>query len=274
MFDSVSETDPLSSDVSDQRSPGERLRLAREARGETIKDVAARTHQSVDTLRALEAMQTDGLSATIIRMHAARYAKAINLPGEELADAYASAREMMSLETRGANPVQSLVKRSHGPAIAIGAFALGLACVGLISGLRGPKPSLENVPISTRALAQQSAGTETYRHAATLSQFRGEVALRAKRKAWIEVRASDGTIFRSRDMSAGEIYYPRLDAGWTVTVRDASAFEIMLDGQGVMTMGDASPGYSVSVDQMAARASLHLEQQTAGNQQTTSWQNR
>ncbi len=49
---------------------GERLRAARVGRDLSLKDVAASTHQSLDTLAALETMETDHISPTILRMQA------------------------------------------------------------------------------------------------------------------------------------------------------------------------------------------------------------
>ncbi|MEM7494492.1 MAG: helix-turn-helix domain-containing protein, partial [Pseudomonadota bacterium] len=273
MFDFIPETDARPSELSDQLTPGERLRLAREARGETIKDIASRTHQSVDTLRALEAMQTDGMSATLIRMHAARYAKAVDLPSEDLANAYASARAMMSLGTPDISDGPRFTQRFRKSHLAVAACALAAVSVALMTGLQSEEDDLQTVPVSTRILAQQAVQTKSDRERMTARPLTAELAFRAKRSGWIEVRASDGTVFRSRDMSVGEVYYPRLNAGWTVTVRDASAFEVMLDGQSVMDMGDASPRYSLSVDQVAKTASAYLKQNTAERQQSSRPQN-
>jgi ribulose-5-phosphate 4-epimerase/fuculose-1-phosphate aldolase len=89
-----------------------------------------------------------------------------------------------------------------------------------------------------------------------------ELSIVALKPAWIEVRGSDGTIFRSRTMARGEVYYPRMDAGWTVTARNPNACVWALDGEQIMPMGQAdSPIYSLSVDTMAQQlVTLRREQ--------------
>lgn len=244
---------------------GERLRAAREARDQSLKDVAARTHQSVDTLKALEEMTTGGLSRTVVRMQAARYARALDLPADEIANGYADARTMMDVE-RMETVRKIKTERFSGRTLAFGALgvlvagaalALGVSLVSGVSTKRG------EVPISSRVLEPVS----TYTQAATTSSgadLRDEVSLRANESAWIEVRGSDGTIFRSRQMRAGEVYYPRTGAGWTVTVRNAAAFDLMIDGRPVMALGDeATPAYSISIDRSAETARVLLQQQIA-----------
>jgi hypothetical protein len=51
-------------------------------------------------------------------------------------------------------------------------------------------------------------------------------------------------------MMAGEVYYPRLGSGWTITVQDAGVFEWRLDDLAVGVLGDSGlPAYGVSVDE-------------------------
>ena len=56
-------------------------------------------------------------------------------------------------------------------------------------------------------------------------------------------------MFRNRQMQADETYYPRTGAGWTITVRDAGAFEWRLGESPAGRIGEADQAlYSVSVD--------------------------
>ncbi|MEL8055289.1 MAG: helix-turn-helix domain-containing protein [Pseudomonadota bacterium] len=270
MFDAPSDLDTINNETPEPRSPGDRLRFAREARGESLKDVAARTHQSIETLEALEAMQTKGLSATLIRMHAVRYAKALELPGEEIADAYADARAMMRVRDGGGLEVSAAPIKRFGIPVLGGCLCLaGLAAFIFLPGADRSQRAFQNVPVSTHILAKADPFDVARRDSPSTTQTSREFALRAKRDGWIEVRGSDGTIFRSRTMSSGEVYYPRMSAGWTVTVRDASAFEVLLDGTAVMDLGkEAVPRYSINLDRLADNAGLLMDQMLAESGQT------
>ncbi len=77
----------------------------------------------------------------------------------------------------------------------------------------------------------------------------------AVRQGWLEVRGADGTIFRSRVMAEGETYFPRLNAGWTVSARDGGAFEWRVGDIVVSPLGpDGAEVFSVSVDEQLTRA--------------------
>mgnify|MGYP000144221309 CR=1 FL=1 len=76
-----------------------------------------------------------------------------------------------------------------------------------------------------------------------------EFGIVANKRAWIEVRGSDGTVFRNREMSPGEVYFPRTGAGWTITVRDGGAFEWQLGDLTAAAVGEPGQAlYSISVD--------------------------
>lgn len=258
------DTNPAPEDAPVALTPGERLRAAREARGESLKDIAARTHQSIDTLRALEEMETGRLSPTVIRMHAARYANALALPEQELADAYAESRVMMNVANVKQDPKPDF---GAGRKLIIGGVALtalALGAVAVFSMMSSKNGDIDTVPVSTRVMPQ-NATASNYGGQALEAPSKTEIALRAKRAGWLEVRASDGTIFRSRQMAAGEVYFPRMDAGWTLTARDGSSFEVLINDKPVMPFGEEAgvPLYSVSVDSVSERAQALLQQQIA-----------
>ncbi|MDP1554475.1 MAG: DUF4115 domain-containing protein, partial [Hyphomonas sp.] len=77
----------------------------------------------------------------------------------------------------------------------------------------------------------------------------------AVRQAWLEVRGADGTIFLSRTMAAGETYFPRLNAGWTVSARNGGAFEWRVGDLSVGPLGpEGAQVFSINVDDQLARA--------------------
>ncbi|MEM9054537.1 MAG: helix-turn-helix domain-containing protein, partial [Pseudomonadota bacterium] len=232
---------------------GERLRQAREARGLDLRDVAAQTRQSQDTLSALERMETEHISPTILRMQAKSYARFLGLAEEEIASAYAEARGSTNAQ---AMPVE-VVRAKAPPRMAILAGAGALALVMLVGGgvlLLGSSNSEpeDRLAVSARISTPDLNRTELMNLA---NETAPELSLRARRAAWIEVRGSDGTVFRSRRMSRGETYFPRTGAGWSITVRDAGAFDWRLGETVFGAVGnDDQALYSLSVDNAYATA--------------------
>lgn len=80
------------------------------------------------------------------------------------------------------------------------------------------------------------------------------LSLKAIKNGWITVTGSDGTVYLSKEMEAGQVYLPRVNAGWTVTVRDGGAFEWRLNGQSLGLLGaEGAPAYALSVDEALNR---------------------
>ncbi|MEM9377866.1 MAG: RodZ domain-containing protein, partial [Pseudomonadota bacterium] len=125
--------------------------------------------------------------------------------------------------------------------------ATALVVAGIMLLVRpGPAEVDDPLAISAR-LAPSFVEDGAFTGLSAVSQ--DEFSIRATKRAWIEVRGSDGTVFRNRQMNAGEIYYPRMEAGWTITVRDAGAFEWRLGEQSLDVVGgDQQALYSVSID--------------------------
>ncbi|MHA7899137.1 MAG: RodZ domain-containing protein [Henriciella sp.] len=228
-------------------SVGTRLREAREAKALELRDVAKQTRQSQDTLAALEAEETDHIPNSILRLQARNYARFLGLPEEEIASAYAAARSSINTEAMPAEPVRPSVPKK---AILIGGGAVAAAIVlvgGAIMLFGGASPqSADQLAISARLAPAFEREIETI---SLVSETEEEFYIRALVPAWIEVRGSDGTVFRNREMQAGETYYPRTGAGWTITVRNAGAFEWQLGDSPAGRIGEPNQAlYSVSVD--------------------------
>ncbi|MEM1086926.1 MAG: RodZ domain-containing protein [Pseudomonadota bacterium] len=260
MLDRKAENSGTDEDQTLLQSPGERLRAAREERGSSLKDMSGLTHQSVDKLKALETMQTDGMSATLIRMHAVRYAEALDLPGDEIADAFAGTRDMMRVSDRRDVLRPSSLRKLGIPVLGLAICLTGFAAFSRVSQSDVRQSQFDNIPISTRVLAQADTDAKKALARREATPLSSELSLRAKARGWLEVRGSDGTIFRSRMMSPGEVYYPRMGAGWTLTTQNGSDFELLLDGQAVMALSEtAQPLYSVSVDGLFEIATARRE---------------
>ncbi|MEL7111975.1 MAG: RodZ domain-containing protein [Pseudomonadota bacterium] len=228
-------------------SVGERLRTAREGKSLELRDVARETRQSQDTLAALESEDTDHIPDSILRLQARNYARFLGLPEEEIASAYAEARVSMNAAAMPAETARATIPPK---AILVGAGA-ALTAIAMIGGvvmwLSTPAPeSTDQLAISARLAPAFDRQAEIV---SLVAESDEEFFIRAKSSAWIEVRGSDGTVFRNREMQAGETYYPRMGAGWTITVRDAGAFEWYLGDSSAGQIGEAEQAlYSVSVD--------------------------
>lgn len=236
------------------QSAGQRLRSARETMGLSLKEAAQKTQQSPDLLRALEDMRTDMFSSTVLRMHARTYASALGLPQDDIAAAFAPARSQLQSERmpgapKGAAPDMSL--QIVLPVLSV----LGLVTLmGVIAVLwPSSRSTVTAAPVSSKVERATRIVDEPTRLPAELAG--PELQIVALRAGVIEVRGSDGTVFRNREMRAGEAYFPRVGAGWTVTVQDAGAFEWRLGELRVGPLGDDdTPVYGVPVDIAMERA--------------------
>ena len=243
---SLSET-AAPEEVAIVKTMGERLREARQAKDLELRDVARQTRQSQDTLSALEEMETEHIPNSILRLQARNYARFLGLPEDEVVSAYAEQRGTTNVSAMPVEVEQRQVPTKMILVAAAAVFALGAAVTGatLLFGA-SEDPVADPLAISAR-LAPNAVDQLDF--AALSADARQEFSLRAKKSAWIEVRGSDGTVFRSRNMSRGETYYPRMGAGWTITVRDAGAFEWRLGDDVFANVGEAEEAlYSLSVD--------------------------
>jgi transcriptional regulator with XRE-family HTH domain len=231
-----------------EMSVGARLRAAREAKDMELRDVARQTRQSQDTLAALEAEDTAHIPDSILRLQARNYARFLGLPEEEVASAYAEARGSINTEAMPNEVAQGANLPPKKVLVAGAAIAVVLAVIGGVAMILNvpSAPSEDQLAISARlAPAFESSNDLLDLSVETNEEF----YLRALQPAWIEVRGSDGTVFRSRQMQANEAYYPRTGAGWTITVRNAGAFEWRLGDSPAGRVGEHEQAlYSLSVD--------------------------
>ena len=234
-------------------SAGARLLEARQAKQLNLRDVADQTRQSPETLEALEAMETSHLPASIVRLQAKNYARFLGLPEEEIASAFA-APAGPAVKNRAV--AASATSGGSGRAIVFGAGALVVASAIIGGAIMMSQPravdAVDTLAISAR-LSPAYANIDEIDD--LVSEITEEFGIYAKQRAWIEVRGSDGTVFRNREMAPGEAYYPRTAAGWTITVQDAGAFEWRLGDLSAETVGETGQAlYSVSVDAALAAA--------------------
>ena len=255
---------------------GERLRHARELRGLSLAAVSQTLRLPVDVLKALEAMDDAAVSGSLLRMRAISYANFLALPAAEIANGYGPERERLDIaelpSSRMSRTTREQVMRRW-PAFAA-ALGLGLivATYAIVESGK-PAASVGEGGLSRRVavLKMKTGDAQLLQRGDAQGAYQetADLTIRAVKAGWIEVRGADGTIFRSRDMQAGEVYYPRIGAGWSVTVRDGGAFEWMLGDDPAGAVGPEGVAiYSVSVDEAARAArearSTALAQQESG----------
>ncbi|KCZ53226.1 hypothetical protein HY29_17415 [Hyphomonas beringensis] len=240
---------------------GQVLRRVRETLGLTIEGISADTRLRKDYLMWIERMEVGDLpGGGYLSAILNTYARYLNLPEKEVIRVYT--QECGGVEdVRHDAPVPKIggiaPDRPKWPLAVAAVFVLGLlgaGAVGLSQFMRqepelAPAPAVVAVNGGRESLF---AGTEATQRPVPKNM---PLELHAVRQGWLEVRGADGTIFRSRTMAAGESYFPRLDAGWTVSARDGGAFEWRV---GDITVGPLGPEgaevFSVSVDEQLPRA--------------------
>jgi hypothetical protein len=79
----------------------------------------------------------------------------------------------------------------------------------------------------------------------------------ALRSSLLEVRSAAGDKYVHREFAPGEVYTPRVGAGWTVSAQDGSAFEWRLGDKSLGLLGETpTPVNAQSVDIAATRTPI------------------
>lgn len=244
--------------VDQQPRIGDTLRLAREARGLTLNDVSKELLVREDYLQAIENMYAGGVPKGYLSGILRSYAGYLGLPGEASVQTFAGQCGAVSqaVEHKAAiAPSISLPSKFRGTVTAAAA-ALVFAAMGgagiMFLSERETKP-----PELVEAGAPINGARESIFASAKLGEADAQMplTLTAAKHSWLEVRGADGTIFRSRKMAAGEVYYPRIGAGWTISARDGSAFVWHVGDIEIGPLADAAaPVYAISVDTVATEA--------------------
>jgi transcriptional regulator with XRE-family HTH domain len=258
----MTETDITAPIDDEPQTSGERLIAARELAGKTLKAVASDTKQSLETLKALEAMETSHISDTVLRMQAMAYARYLGLPEREIASGYVeqrSAANSANMPNARFAKRRTLQRSWLVPTIAVAGIIC--AAMGMVWLMQPTARDASQTPVADLIALPPIAATPLTSEA---NAARQEISVRALKVAWIEVRGSDGTIFRSRNMSRGEVYFPRMDAGWTLTVRDGAAFEWVYADIATGPIGETGqPVYSVNIDAVTKEARSKVEKAMA-----------
>lgn len=223
---------------------GARLRAAREELGLSLKQISDDLRIKTDYLQALESMNVNLIPGkAFARAYLRDYAKRLGLPAPDLMAQYEN--ECARLREDADEQIRNPRSKPGRERPWLWAVALALVAAGFV-GLRAmqdregeevvaaapaPSPVIADAPVTPQAPAADTAADDPW--------ARRVVELRATAPAWLEVRGSDGTIFASRTMQAGEVYRPDVGAGWTLHARDGGAFEVLVNGLPAGPLGDA-----------------------------------
>ncbi|HAY05146.1 MAG TPA: hypothetical protein DCY26_00630 [Hyphomonas sp.] len=239
---------------------GQVLRRVREALGLDLAAIARESRIRDNFLMAIERMELQTIAKGYLVPYLIAYSKYLGLPEQEVVQRYT--RECGAVdEVKTSAPVQKIGNirekaKTSLPLILAGVGALLVFVAGGVTAAllmnRGPEEIVSPTVVAVSG-ARDSLFAETAPTAAAVSDLPLEIV--AVRQAWLEIRASDGTIFLSRTMAAGEGYFPRLKAGWTVSARNGGAFEWRVGEVVVGPLGpEGAQVFSLSVDDQLARA--------------------
>ncbi len=249
---------------------GERMRAARLSLGLEVDDVSRKLRLRRDYITAIEAMQVNRLPKGFVNPYIRDYARAIGMCQNECVEQFNSQCGALAQ----AAPEQVVVRKdnSHRNAFILKA---GLAVLGVVvaGGLAFAGYKFITTPAETEMVAPAPtiAITSPYNDgsrlpvtaspalSAAMNAFNLEI--RADRRAWIEIRGADGTLFVDRQLSRGEVYNLRVGAGWTLTTQDAGAFSWVVDGEVVSPVGIADqPLYTMDIDNAASALRDEIEE--------------
>ena len=254
----VSDNDPVDAGYPEPALRlGAVMRLARENLGLTLEQVSKDTRIHLTHLRAIEDMLPNLLGAPVYaKGYIRNYARHLKLDPDATLARYLSECAILADPEK-----QEIAPPATARRLPLALPVLGILVVSLVVGGAiflfmndGPQPSGTTVARPVAPPAEVAAGPVIEAPALRL------VALK---RARVEVRGSDGTKFVARYFSPGESYSPRVNAGWTVTTEDGTAFEWRL-GEASLGPLSALPGpvYAQSVDSALGRTPVVVETTT------------
>lgn len=239
---------------------GQVLRRVRESLGFDIADISRKSLLRQDFLMWIERMEIGQIPRGYLTPYLRAYCVELGLPDSEVIAQYTQECGAVS-EVRHSAPVPKIGEivppKPKWPLMMVTAGLLVFTAVGAIglTQLTRPVPELALAPAIVAVNGARHSLFDDANDANRPLPTHLPLELVASRPGWIEVSGADGTIFRSRVMAAGENYFPRLDAGWTVSAKDGGAFQWRVGDAVIGPLGpDGAPIFSVSVDQKLAEA--------------------
>jgi transcriptional regulator with XRE-family HTH domain len=215
---------------------GPKLAQARELKGLSLDEIAAKIHVRRDYLEALETMNLKLLpGSAYARAYLKSYATVLGLNVEEIVSQFYNESALTREDARPQlrNP-ESKPGRERPWLMAL---AIALALAGFVGwraweSRTAGDPRLQTAETTAPAAAPIAPPVQG---APTLAV----VEIKAVQEGWLEVRGPDGTIFLSRTLKPGDRYRPEVGAGWTLHARDGGVFEVSIDNQVIGLLGEA-----------------------------------
>lgn len=238
---------------------GQVLRRVREALGLDLAEISRKSLIRHNFLMAIERMETGTIPKGYLVPYLINYSKYLGLPDQDVIERYT--RECGAvIDVKSSAPVPK-ISQQQAPEpkwkLIAGAVAGVVVLVALIiTAFIMTRPAPEPAP-SPSIVSVSGARDSLFsdRVAARPASADLPLELVAVRAGWLEVRGADGTIFVSRSMAQGETYFPRLNAGWTISARNGGSFEWRVGETVIAPLGpDGAQVFSISVDAQLARA--------------------
>ena len=238
---------------------GQVLRRVREVLGYQLNEIARETRIRENFLMGIERMEVQNIAPGYLKAYLLTYARYLGLPEAEVVQRYT--RECGGVEeVKAAAPVPKMGQiQRRGPNWVL--VALGSAFVAAIAGAgvtamvmmdREPEEVVSEAPVAVSG-ARDSLFADVRPEATRPLELPLEIV--ATRQGWLEVRGADGTIFLSRTLAEGETYFPRLNAGWTVSARNGGDFQWRVGDLMIGPLGpEGAQVFSLSIDDQLARA--------------------
>lgn len=249
---------------------GQVLRRVREVLGIELSMIARETRIREPVLMSIERMEVQTIAPGYLKAYLLTYGRFLGLPEKEVVQRYT--RECGGMEeVKSAAPVPKIGPIRHTKSrwpqiagLAIMLAAIAAVIVGIVLFINRPPPE----PVMQSPVAVSGARNSLFAEVRPVRSATQDLPLEvvAVRQAWLEVRGADGTIFVSRTMAEGETYFPRLNAGWTISARNGGAFEWRVGDIVVGPVGpEGSQVFSISVDDQLARAAELASPTVAAN---------
>lgn len=237
-----------------QLTAGERLREARAKAGLTLDSASARTRIRRDYLEALETMDPRGLPARAYAIGYLRtYADFLELDAAAVVDQF---KREVDTETGRAQPTAAAKTREpiKLPRGAFGAILILASVAGVAwwyatqTSSTGSANTLPAPPDAAPAWAREDFAATPVRSTVEeiwsglpleeAAETSRELVMRALAPTWMEVRDASGRILFARELEAGEAYRA-IEDGLTVSVADAGAIQLEVDGANMGMLGEA-----------------------------------
>jgi cytoskeletal protein RodZ len=240
---------------------GERLRVAREAQGLSLADVAARTRVPIRHLEAIESGDYSGMPTPTYAIGFAKaYARAVGEDEVSIARDVRARTASISAERQEYQPYElddPTRVPPRGLAIAaglIGVVVLIVALVWLGSAWFSPQPAAENAV----AAAPNPTPAATPLVTQPVPAAAGQVVLTALDRVWVRVHDGAGKTLYQNTMAPGDTFTVPADADHPqLTVGRPDQLVVSVDGKALAPLGSgARPLKDVPIDPaaLAARA--------------------